>query len=201
MNLKSLRSLSLCLVVLIGCASPQLTIQSNPPGAAVTVKDKTLGQTPLMIASEDFLKYQEGELIYFSIKKDGYADKEFFLQPTNIVNYTFELTKMSAENFNAIPIQYASLIHEITRELLIIQGLIFANKIDEAKNKLESFNKQYPNVAAAATLSASIEILKGNYDEAYTYLITAQKLDPKDLQVQKMLTAIGAKNREPSNAK
>jgi hypothetical protein len=188
-------------LVISACAQVQLTIQSNPSGAEVDVKNKSIGQTPLTISAADFSKYVDGNFMNITVKKSGYVTKEVYLQPNGISNYNFDLDKVSGENLKAIPYEYSGLVHEITRDLLTIQGLIFANETDEAKNKLNEFEKLYPNVAAASTLNASIEILKGNYEGAYTYLMTAQKLDPNDLQVQKMLTEINAKNREPSSAK
>jgi hypothetical protein len=189
------------MLLLNACASSQLTIESTPSGAIIEVKNKPIGQTPLTLSEKDYTQYLDGNLMYFTVKKEGYLDKSLYLQPTSMLSYKFELTKLAEENFKSIPTQYSGLVHEITRELLTIQGLIFANKTDDAKTKLSDFEKTYPNVAAASTLKASIEILKGNIKEAYAFLTVAQKLDPKDLQVQKMMTQLSSQNREPSNAK
>lgn len=199
-------SYKLLLVFLVGttisgCATSQLTIESIPSGATIEVKNKSIGQTPLTLSEKDYTQYLDGSLMYFTVKKEGYLDKNLYLQPSSLLSYKFELTQLVEENFKSIPSQYSGLVHEITRELLTIQGLIFANKTEDAKLKLSEFEKTYPNVAAASTLNASIEILKGNLKGAYAYLTVAQKLDPKDLQVQKMMTQLSAQNRGPANAK
>lgn len=76
---------------------------------------------------------------------------------------------------------------------------MFSRNSTDAKTKLDSFNQRFPNIAATFVLYASVDTFNNNLEAAYGNLLQAQKLDPSDLQIQKMLTQLEKKIKGKTN--
>lgn len=189
----------ICLLSLYlgACAAKQLKINSEPPGADVLVNEASVGITPLTLNSQQIQSTlqtsDKGELVKLTLRKDGFEDSHLIIKPTGIETYSINLKSIDNSTLRKIPKNYSGQVNEISRELLSIQGLLFSRNSTDAKTKLDSFNEKFPNIAATFVLYASVDTFNNNLEGAYGKLLQAQKLDPNDLQIQKMLAQLEKK--------
>lgn len=181
------------------CASQQVTINSNPPGAEVYKGQEKVGITPLTLDSEKLKKMTESGVVEISLRKDGFNEKTFIFKPDGIETYNLNMNSLVEMQTQMLPTQYRGTISAINRELLTIQGLIFSKKLPEAKQKLTAFQEKYPFIAASFVLSSSIAILNSDLKSAYLDLVKAQTLDQNDPQIKKMLNDVLLKIQDKKN--
>lgn len=190
---------NIALLLFFSCASKQVMINSNPPGADVYNGQDKIGTTPLNLDSEKLKRMTESGVIEIALRKDGFNEKIFIFKPEGIETYNLNMNSLVEMQTQMLPSQYRGTISAITRDLLTIQGLIFSKKLPEAKQKLTLFQEKYPFIAASFVLSSSIALLNSDLKSAYLDLVKAQTLDQSDPQIKKMLNEVALKIQDKKN--
>ncbi len=185
-------SLLICAVFIFSACSPRVLIHSNPDGAGVWTNDGVLvGETPLILEGDKLESLEQSGRLNLILKYPKYFPRQIVWDIHYRDEHTVELTPVSGESFAEVVLKYYSKeLNEITRELLKIQGLVIARKLNEAEERLIEFQNIYPNLVPSFVLRANIFMMKGQTKEAEQHLLRARTLDPNDAVVQRMLALL-----------
>lgn len=176
------------LVVLQGCSSATIKVESNPPGAVVSLNNKEIGQTPLALKSSDYKEAFRMSFIELTVRAKGYEPRSFIAKTEGDQTVSITLNPYTEEYFaNTLMANYQAQANKLIRDLLFIQGLLINKKYEQAEAALGDFIRQYPNIAATYVLRANIEISKNNRDLALRNLERAISIDPQDATAQRMM--------------
>ncbi|MGE3975481.1 MAG: tetratricopeptide repeat protein [Bdellovibrionales bacterium] len=180
------------LLLAMACSSAGIKISSEPEGAdVVNSTNEVIGQTPLSVNSDQLTKIQDGSKLVFQLRKSGYQNKSVLLDKVGADEHKFKLDQLSAENFKSNNLfLYSKPSNKMVREALQIQGLLISKKVDEAAQRINEFQKQYPNIAASYVLLANISAIRNQNAQALQYLMRAQTIDPEDEVVSRMINQI-----------
>jgi hypothetical protein len=175
-------------LLLSGCQSADIRIESEPSGGQVFIREQMVGQTPFSLPKNNEYFENESRVTEAVIVLPNYEKQNLFLQKNISQTYKVVLKPYSPEFFQTqLFSQFHSQINEFSRELLSIQGFLYSKKFDEAEKKIIEFQKKYPNIAASYVLQSHIEFEKGQTDKAKAALGRAQTLDPSDPTVLRTL--------------
>lgn len=176
------------LTALSACSSRQLVVESTPDGAEVrTSSGEVLGKTPLSFESAQLSKVTEDGVVSFRLSASGYVPLSVFTELRGIDTVRVNLTKLDDKYFHEeVAVAYSAQHNELARELLRIQNLVQARKIDEAAARLTTFQEKYPFVATGYLMQANLDLLRKDTDAARLALARARKLDPEDPVIARM---------------
>lgn len=182
--------------LLVGCATaPQIRVSSTPEGAEIVSKDQVLGKTPITLKKSELEKVLEGNTVPVQIRLQGYEEKSMILKLEGDSSYQFSLQAIDEKSFQNQTFFHHSLrLNQLIRSLLICQGLVFAQKFDEAEKAVKEIQSKYPTVASAYVLEANIYILKEKNDLALTALKKAIDIDPEDPAARRLYERVKNKN-------
>lgn len=167
-------------------------IKTTPSESEVYATDGTfIGKTPLRLNSEQIAQYKTGTYIPFILKKDGYIEREVVAPLKGLDTFTFHLNPLNTQHFRKwVLTTYAPETNKMAREILTIQGLLFKNKLEEAKIKILEFQKDYPNLAAPYTMMGNIHMANKEFKDAKAYFLRALTIDPSDPSASRFLSII-----------
>ena len=174
-----------------GTLSKRVELRSEPAGAEVlTTEGEKVGTTPLVLENEILTKLSKNGRLRAVLASPGFQDRELSFEIRGSDQYDVRLTQLDTGYFSKRLLNdFPSQANAMTRELMRIQGLVFAKRLDEAGKLLAAFQSQYPNIAASYVLLASVESQRGKRDQARRYLLRAQSLDPSDPVAARILNS------------
>lgn len=186
---------------LFSCAQKYLKIDTQPSGSQLLIKNEVVGQTPMEINEDLIKKYSESGNLEILVRKDGYFEKGYLIKPMGLESVSIKLTELNSAEGQKIPINYSNKINQISRDLLVIQGLIFSKNLEQAQNKLTEFNKNNPEVAAGYSLQASIDLLNKKLGPALQNISKAKSIDKNDPHILKLYNQIIELNKTSQGTK
>ncbi len=178
------------------CSSKVIRVESKPTSAQVFLNDKPIGKTPMDLKSTDFKQEFNKPYVDIKVVNAGFEPKTMLVATNSIQKINVELKPYDKKYFETkLMSDFQDSSNELIREVLQIQGLIVAQKMDEAEEKNKNFMKRYPNVAAAFVLQSSIEVAKNNIDQAMKNLKRAAQIDPADPVVVRAMESLKKRSR------
>jgi len=173
-------------LTLVGCAG-HVRFQSNPNEASVELisndnRGATLvGQTPLMLDKVKISSLQKSGPYIFRITREGFAPREITIA---------SLTGLQLDyNVDLKPIAMSPKTNLLVNELFAAQNLAQQHNYEEALNKLDVLQKDFPEIVAIYEMRGSIYMIKGQYALANKEFKRAITLDPENKELQAMLEA------------
>lgn len=179
----------LLFVVLTGCSTGQVSVFSNPPEAEVFAKPvggaelTLLGKTPTFISSSDLQKkYGSGGPMYLEIRKNGYKTDSFYLSEVTRTDLAIKRElepvrdRLSQEWLNRNVVK-----------MFEVRRLVEAKRYNEALNQIREAKQELPLVSTVHELEAGILLLKADYRSAVDSYRTALRLNPGNIEAQKMV--------------
>ncbi len=179
-------------MIAASCASlwsRNVEIRSIPAGTEVqTLSGTKLGVTPLLLSGETLKRVSTGGRVEVMLTQAGYADRQLVLDIHGEDHHEVRMTALDGDYFAKHALsEFSKPINSLVRQLLQIQGMVMAKKLDQAMKSLEEFQSKYPNVASSFVLMANVELMRGKRRAARGYLIRAKSLDPSDAVISRML--------------
>jgi hypothetical protein len=177
-----------------GCATSSLTVDSNPPGAQVSVADgsnnqKVLGPTPIVLTPSNFPElYTAGETL--TVSKQGFHSQVIFV-PTSHVTANGSLKV----NLKAEEVGQTNQANEIAEQVAHAQQLLFKKDLTEAERVLRELTEKHATIAVFYSLLGNVYYLKKDLSKALSSYERALTLEPNNLDIQKMVRKI--KNTQP----
>ncbi len=198
--------LALCVMILSlslsSCSSmkPKVELTSEPSGAEIqTTLGEKIGNTPLTLEGEKLDQITKNGRFQVLVTAPGYLSRELMMEIHGEDAYQLNLRKLDSDYFDKrIVLEFSQPLNSISRELLKIQGLLFAHQYADAEKLLAEFQNKYPTIAGSYVLSAGIEIARGNMEKSNAYLNRARAMDPYDPVVARMLGVKTLESPAPS---
>ena len=192
------RLLRLCVVstlfLLVGCASSELVVESDPAGADVTLVSmggiqKKIGQTPLTVlpSTEPAAFLPDAQI---RIGKEGYRTESFLLPPSASGSRSRIQAKLSDDAVSKTCEDSAKSITDATDAVAQIQKLIYARNYAEAERALNGFVVKFPAVPVFFSLLGNVYYLQKNLDKALDAYKRANQLQPQNLETSRMIDKI-----------
>jgi len=180
------------LVVLTGCASATLTLESNPTKAAVfaaplgAAEMKPLGDTPLILRGGEVAAQYGGPGPYFlEFRKDGYKTKQVIVTDLTLVDLRV-VANLPATTGMEDEVKLNSSVDT----LFEAQRLARAGRHEDALAQLKALQKDAPQLAAIYELEGSIYFLQKKYRDALDAFTLAQAKNPKNSENARMKTLL-----------
>ncbi|KYG64675.1 hypothetical protein AZI86_10715 [Bdellovibrio bacteriovorus] len=166
---------------LTSCATAHFRIETEPANAEVQINNKVVGMTPLDIKPEMNPEAFAKPLLSVKISKPGFESQNVFVDSGASQTLNFNLTAYTAEYFKErMLLNFSRQVNGLSRGILEIQGFIASGKFPVAQERLNNFMKEYPNVASAYVLQATLDLENKNPTMAFKNLQRALTLDPDD---------------------
>lgn len=166
---------------LTSCATAHFRIETEPANAEVQINNKVVGVTPLDVKPEMHPEAFGKPLLNVKISKPGYESQNVFVDSAASQTLNFSLTAYTTEYFKErMLLNFSKQVNGLSRGILEIQGFIASGKFPVAQERLNAFMKEYPNVASAFVLQATLDLENKNPTMAFKNLQRALVLDPDD---------------------
>ncbi len=196
MSRSDIRSLTsyfslLTLLALTSCASSQLTVESDPAGADITlvssggVKQK-IGQTPMTLtqALQPNVFAPDAQI---QIAKDGFRSESFLLPPQAGGSVGRLQAKLSDDPVSKSCQDSARTIVDATDGVAQIQRMIYKRNYAEAERALNSFVLKFPTVPVFYSLLGNVFYLQKDLDKALDAYRRSNALQPSNLETSRMI--------------
>jgi tetratricopeptide (TPR) repeat protein len=175
-------------VLICGCSSVNVMVQSEPSGATVLLRDKVIGVTPLDLKANDYKDEFAKQFLELKVQLKGHQPKDILVATQGYQNISLKLEVYDPNYYQkTILSDFQDQSNFLVREILQIQGLIVAGKNQDAEDRLKLFLQKYPNLSAPYVLQANLELGRKQRDNAIHNLERAISLDPSDAVVVRML--------------
>jgi hypothetical protein len=175
------------LVILSGCASNQLSVESSPEGADVYVfgpnnTKQKVGKTPFTITNSNAPSLFR-DTIQVTVQKDGYKGESFLIPPAS----TSASGRISAQ---LSPVESSSTTNEVSEGVAQILRMIYKKNYPEAERSLASYTVKFASVPIFWDLLGNVYYLQKNLDRALSSYQTSLSLNPQNAETQKMISKI-----------
>jgi len=182
---------------LVACTSLKeikrpLRVESIPSDCEVfSSTGKLLGKTPLDIPSESIAAFRDNSHLSLLLRKPEYVDTNLVIELKSVGSYKVKLNRMDDAHYAQwVMGAYSSKTNRMVREIMEIQGLLFARKNDQAKVRIEKFISQNGAIAAPHTIRASLALSEGKIEEAKVYVKKALNLDSNDMTARQLMNRL-----------
>jgi hypothetical protein len=183
--------LILLALLLGGCASSQLTVESDPAGADVfvvttgNVKQK-LGQTPYTITPSQLpiLFSSESQI---QVSKEGFHSESFFLPPQATGTLGRIQAKLTADTVSQTCIDSSNALTDATDAVAQVQRLIYAKNYLAAEKALSTYIVKFGSVPVFHSLLGNVFYLQKNLSRALESYQRARTLQPQNQENQRMV--------------
>lgn len=181
----------LLFLIVSGCATKSVQIESQPSGATVMINDKEVGKTPLTLTPETAGVGQDDHFVKMNLSLPGHESVKTIVNFKDQRKIEMALPPFEEKYFEKrVAPEFQNQVNQLVRDILTIQGLVLSTQDSLAKKRLEEFVVKYPNIAAGYVLQANLEIKNGQKDLALRYLERARSIDPEDNVVKRMIESL-----------
>lgn len=186
------------LVVMLGlCLSiwrcgGQILLDTTPTGATISVFDdatkkyRKMGSAPVNLSSE-IASDLKAAILQLKIESEGLLPT-YVVVPTDVANDLKLNVNLSERT------ELYKQIQSITSTLYSIQYDIAKENLGAAQTNLKKFLKDYAFVAVGYMYQAEIDLIKNNKKAAIKSLQKALSLDPKNTDIQELLSTLQTLN-------
>ena len=180
--------------LMTSCASSQLFVESNPPGAEVSwvgmgnTRQK-LGNTPLILTKAN-VPGLFSDQVQLTVSKDGYHGESFLIPPASgsiqgRVGATLQEDPVSKACQDSV-----SSIIEATEAVAQTQRLIYRKEYAEAERSLSQLTIKYPAVPVFYSLLGNVRYIQKDLSKALESYERAIALQPQNQETQRMIEKI-----------
>lgn len=195
-----------CSVLLVGCASGTLTIDSNEQDVDVKIRYvgeseyKVLGKTPVTMDSKKAIDVagNKGRAVVIELSKAGYNSRTLLvpsLDSGTDFNFRLKLSRQASEKAEDIAAK-----NKLIDDLFESQRLAKVGRYEDAEKLLEKIKEIEPQLAAVYEMSAGIKFIQKDYTGALDLYRQALRLNPGSVENLKMVQYLeGLNKRKPAN--
>jgi hypothetical protein len=178
----------LAALMLPACAS-RFKIRSVPEGAEVrSLSGDVIGKTPIELSDDQSAKLVEDGIASFRVLASGYESRLVMADASGLRDLQVSLPKIEGSLFQSDLAQdYSKDLNAVLRDAFVLQKLMLEGKNSDFASRVETFKKNYPQMAFGYLLSAQIALLQGKKSEARASLERAKVLDPADASIEQNL--------------
>ena len=174
-------------LLLVGCASNQLMVESTPDGADVFIfgpnnTKQKVGKTPISITNSNAPSLFK-ETTQVTIQKEGYKSESFLVPPAS----TTATGRISAQ-LNQI--ESATTTNEVSEGVAQVLRMISKKNYAEAERSLNTYTLKFSTVPIFWDLLGNVHYLQKNLDRALNSYQTSLNLNPQNAETQKMIAKI-----------
>lgn len=193
---------SLVNLLLISCASTQVSFFTNPPQAKVFAKPlgdgkrMLLGQTPLITPVKNIATVAQstGPLI-IEFEKEGYETRSMVLSDIDVNNLL-----LNVEMKPAFRSGDQATMNWLVENAFEVQRLAKGQRYEESLKILAEMRRVAPLVATVHEMIGGIYYAKGKYKESFDSYSEALKLNPRSPEAFKMTNLLREQvNRDPAD--
>lgn len=193
-SILSLYRLSLFALLLGGCASSQLSVDSDPAGAEIfvvstgNVKQK-IGVTPMTITPAQMpgLFTSESQI---QVQKDGFRPESFLLPPQSAGTVGRIQAKLTEDSVSKTCQDSANALTDSTDAVAQVQRLIYRKNYLEAEKALATYTLKYSSVPVFHSLLGNVHYLQKDLDRALQSYTRASALQPQNQENIRMIQKI-----------
>lgn len=170
-------------VMMVGCASGELRVESNPEGAEVIVIDqsrapKRMGVTPMVLNSANTPGLFK-QAIQVNVQKEGFQTQAVFVPETTMSTQGQIVAILRKDD--------ARFVGSATEVVAQVQRLVFKKNYFEAERMLQEAVSRNPSVGTFHSLLGNVYYLQKNTTRALESYQRAQAIEPNNLEVTKMI--------------
>jgi len=195
MDTSSLGMAVIITLVVAGCGSGNLRLQSSPSEAEVELVDRSgsrrnIGKTPLNISSKELGALTDGAQL--EVSKTGHISQGIFL-PSSTFAKMVEINIVLPPHSTAVSNGESSL-QEVASVVADIQKDIQARSLDLAQSKLTQMIGKYPNVSTFYSLMGNVHYLERRLDRALASYRKALELNSTSTELSKVIEKLESMN-------
>lgn len=173
-------------LLMSGCASNQLTVESTPEGADVYVvgnnSKQKVGKTPMTLTNSNAPALFK-DTIQVSVQKEGFKSESFMVPPAS----TTANGRISAQ---LAQMDSATTTNEVSEGVAQILRMIYKKNYGEAERSLSTYTTKFANVPIFWDLLGNVHYLQKNLDRALSSYQTSLSLNPQNAETQRMIGKI-----------
>jgi tetratricopeptide (TPR) repeat protein len=169
------------------CATPTFSVKSDPLQADVffqvpgTNEKKPIGKTPLTMPMAEFRQLigadvSSGQYFPITVEKQGYVTETFQIPASRFGTFVTELDVKMKESKLAQEEKTAKVTID---RLFLAQRFALTNQFERAQAELDKILADFPTLARALSMRASIFYAQKNYTESLKWYEEAIKADPQ----------------------
>ncbi len=177
-----------------GCATSQLFVESNPPGAEVAYvalggAPQPIGVTPMMVTPANVPGLFRDQ-VQISVSKAGYHGESFLIPPGS-GSVTGKIgARLSVDPLSKSCQESLTAMVDATDSVAQAQRLILRKEYLEAERMLTTMVQRYPAVPAFHSMLGSLLYLQKNLPRALESYQRAQELQPQNQETLRMIEKI-----------
>ena len=178
----------LAALMLPACAS-RFKIRSVPEGAEVrSLSGDVIGKTPIELSDDQSAKLVENGIASFRVLASGYESRLVMADASGLRDLQVSLPKIEGSLFKSDLAQdYSKDLNAVLRDAFVLQKLMLEGKNSDFASRVETFKKNYPQMAFGYLLSAQVALSQGKKSDARANLERAKVLDPADSSIEQNL--------------
>ena len=178
----------LAALMLPSCAS-RFKIRSIPEGAEVrSLAGDVIGKTPIELSDDQSAKLVENGIASFRVFASGHESRLVMADASGLRDLQVSLPKIEGSLFKSDLAQdYSKDLNSVLRDAFVLQKLMLEGKNSDFASRVETFKKNYPQMAFGYLLSAQVALSQGKKTEARASLERAKVLDPADPSIEQNL--------------
>lgn len=175
--------------LMLSACSSRFKIRSIPDGAEVrSLSGDVIGKTPLEISDDQSAKIVDDGIASFRVFASGYESRLVMADASGLRDLQVSLPKIEGSLFNSDVAQdYSKDLNSVLRDAFVLQKLMLEGKDSDFAARVETYKKNYPQMAFGYLLSAQVALSQGKKNEALASLERAKVLDPDDASIEQNL--------------
>lgn len=186
--------LRLSLLLIVGCSQAQLSVQSIPGDAEVSVLDeegkiRPLGKTPLKTNLDDVFK-SGSAYSTIQITKDDHLAESIVISKSSVpVDYevSVKLDKVASDPKG---LEAQSRSEKIAQQIAMANNLITTKRLVEAEQLMSKFILDYPYVSVGYDYMGNIQYLKKDLKRALQYYSKGLQINPDNVETREMVNKL-----------
>jgi tetratricopeptide (TPR) repeat protein len=180
------RAFAMALLLITGCASQKLVIESTPSGGTVYINDKKMGTTPLSVNYNE-LPYDDN--ISLRIEKQNFSPVTAFVQGPKQAG----IGEKVQVKLSKAPDEAAELNAQLDR-IMAAHKLALEHHYIEAERLVDQMIADHADLIAPRLLKGAILMMAKNLEEAKQQYQGVLELDPANSEATKMLTYLSTQS-------
>ncbi len=189
------------IVVLAGCATGRVSIQSQPPDAEVFVSDGqgapvSIGKTPLYVDIRT-LERNSGEEVQIWVKKEGFHPESVLLPGSMLARDVSLSAKLEESKMPESCSNQVASLQKVASGVARIQVLLNTKRYEQVEPQLLALIAEHPNVSVLYDLLGNLYYLQKDLDRALAAYEQAHKLNPENPETNMMVHRIKSIRGEP----
>lgn len=184
---------------LVSCSS-RLEIITRPEGAEImSAGGEVVARTPASLEAAQISKLGDAEgALVFKLRAPGHVSRWVVTDAATTRTVNLELSKLDPSTFSSEFLdEHSQEVNRLLRRAFELQKLLQGRDLAKLQSELDSFRKDYPQLAFAHVLAARVAASQGKKEEALRHLGQARQLDPKDPSLRQVPLPAPSPSRSP----